>query len=194
MERIKIELEKDTTYLSRKILFAKNEQLSYENYLKELYNEQSNTEEFTNLISSVGWNADNMIIENNTYAEITNSGKLSYIQDGKTRNMIMEYYKEYAEIDKHISEMNQTGIALMSDVYKRFVKYYNSIRPLFDKENIVEIHDWKYINDPESKEFKELESITVFYYYKQTVFEDYYKKLKTNAAILIDEINNNLNK
>ena len=108
--------------------------------------------------------------------------------------MIMEYYKEYAEIDKHISEMNQTGIALMSDVYKRFVKYYNSIRPLFDKENIVEIHDWKYINDPESKEFKELESITVFYYYKQTVFEDYYKKLKTNAAILIDEINNNLNK
>ena len=190
LERIKIDLVKDTLNLSRKINFAKVEQKAYEEYIRELYKEQSNIEEFTKLISSVGWNADNLIIENKTYVEITNSGRLSYINDEEVRNSIMNYYKKYTEFDKHISEMNQTGIGLMQDIYKAFVKYYNSIRPLFNKENIVEVHDWKYINEPSSAEFKELESASVYYYFKQTVFERYYKELNTDAIFLIDKIEN----
>jgi hypothetical protein len=103
--------------------------------------------------------------------------------------MIMDYYRKYAEFDEHISEMNQTGLDLMSDSYKKFVKYYRSVRHLFEKKNIIEKHDWDYINDPSSPEFKELESIAVFYHYKQTVFENYYKVLKTEALSLIKEIN-----
>jgi hypothetical protein len=52
--------------------------------------------------------------------------------------------------------------------------------------------DWKFINDPGSQAFKNLESVAVFYYYKHSIFEKYYAELKTNGAKLLKQIDSEI--
>ena len=105
----------------------------------------------------------------------------------------MSYYRRCAVINAHISEMNDTGISMFSDIYKKIIKYYDSFDQLFQKEEMYNERDWAFINDPNSPEFKDLESVAIFYYYKQTVFEKYYDELNLQAAELINQIERELN-
>ena len=194
--RIHSDLEKDTAYLNKKVSFAKEEQQSYYSYIQSMYDDQSSTEEFIKLTSSVYWNAENLILENTTYNEITNSGKFSFIDNETLRGQIMDYYRRFAAIDENISEMNQTSIEMFADSYKIIIKYYDIFDHFFKKESMLNKTDWEFINNPRSQEFKELESSAFRYYYKQTVFEKNYEELIIKASNLIEKIEyeTNLNK
>jgi len=188
LNRIHSDLTKDTVYLQEKLAFAKSEQQSFIKYLRSIYEQQSDVEEFVELTSSVGWDAANLVLEDKTYVEITSSGKFSFIENDKIRDQIMDYYRKYAAADSHISEMNQTGIAMFSAIYKKFIKYFDILQFLFDEEHLEQSNDWKFVNNPDSAEFKDLESVATFYYYKQTVFENYYRELNLEASKLIAAI------
>ena len=114
LHRIHSDLVKDNSYLGEKELVSQDNQKSFYNYIQSMYLEQSNTDEFRELTSSVYWDAENLILEDKTYVEITNSGKFSFIENEKLRDQIMGYYRRYYAIDEHISEMNQTGIDMFA--------------------------------------------------------------------------------
>lgn len=179
--RIHADLSKDNTHLQNKIVFAKADQEAYTTYLRSMYKHQTNRAAFVVLTSSVGWNADNLILEDKTYVEITNSGQLGFVVNESIRDMIMDYYRNYATADEHITEMNQTGINMFSDIYKKLIPYYDSLEFVFNEDNMKKSSDWKFINNPDSSEFRELQSVALFYYYKQTVFENYYQELNREA-------------
>jgi len=186
--RIHSNLVKDNSYLVKKELIAQDNQKSFYNYIQSMYLEQSSTVEFRELTSSVFWDSKNLILEDKTYEEITNSGKFSFIKNEELRNQIMDYYRRYYAIDEHISEMNQTGIEMFADSYKKIIKFYKIFEPIFNKQLMVNASDWKFINDSSSQEFKDLESAALFYFYKQSVFEKYYNELKTKGSKLIEQI------
>jgi len=189
LARIKTDLEKDTLYLSQKILKSLKEQETLKLFVKSMYEEQSNTEDFTKLISSVHWDRTNLIIEDKSYVEITNSGKFGYIKNQNIRNRIMDFYRKYAITNQHISEMNDTGGEMFTKgIYQRLIEYYDVFEFLSEGENMVDNQNWKFINNPNSNEFKDLKAVALFYYYKQTVDENYYKELNTDAKELIQEI------
>ncbi|MCW5516038.1 DUF6090 family protein [Muriicola sp. Z0-33] len=192
LKRIHSDLEKDITYLNNKELSAKEIQFSFEMYIKNIYKQQLNTEDFKKLTGSVFWEAENLILEDRTYNEITNSGKFSYIKNAALRDKIMDYYLRYNAIDEHISEMNQTGINMFQDSYKKFIKFYPILESLFDTEAMKKNTHWKFINDPDSQEFRDLESAAVFYYYKHSVFEKYFLELKFKGGELIELIENEI--
>jgi len=188
LHRIHSDLVKDNSYLGEKELVSQDNQKSFYNYIQSMYLEQSNTDEFRELTSSVYWDAENLILEDKTYVEITNSGKFSFIENEKLRDQIMGYYRRYYAIDEHISEMNQTGIDMFANSYKKIIKFYKVFKPIFNKKSMVNAADWKFINDPSSQEFKDLERTALFYFYKQSVFEKYYIELKAKGSKLIEQI------
>jgi hypothetical protein len=100
----------------------------------------------------------------------------------------MSYYRRYYAIDEHISEMNQSGIDMFANSYKKIIKFYKVFEPIFNKKSMVNDSDWKYINNPSSQEFKDLESAALFYFYKQSVFEKYYIELNIKGSKLIEQI------
>lgn len=192
LTRIHTDLQKDTTYLRQKIQLAQNEQKSYYTFIHLLYNVQSAKEDFSTLINSAVWNSENLVLQSKTFTEITNSGKLDLISDDQLKELIIDYYRDYAVADKHISEMNLTSI----DMHKFFVpiilKYFDFTSHIYDQEQMFDLKGLEFINDPNSDEFRRLEGIAGFYSYKHSVFEQYYKNILLNATKLLEQIQNEI--
>ena len=150
-------------------------------------------EDFSALLSSVLWDRSNLVIEDKTYDEITNSGKFGYIENNNIRTDIMDYYKKYTLVNLHISEMNDTGSEMFTQtIYMRMMEYWPIFRTVVPEETMINDLDWKFINNPDSQGFKDLKSVCFYYWYKQTINEDYYKELKADAIELIQDIGNEI--
>ncbi len=154
-----------------------------------MYDVQSTKEDFIKLISSAFWDADDLILQNETFTEITTSGKLYLISNDQLKESIIDYYRNYAIADKHITEMNITGIDLLQFFVPIIWKYYDS-QPsdVYDQEQMFDLKGLDFINDPYSDEFRRLEGTAGFYSTKQFIYEQYYKDLLVNTTKLLEEI------
>lgn len=188
LHRIQSDLEKDLGYLEKRTAFSVEEQRLFRIYIHAIYDEQVTEKDFIALTSPLSWDAENLILEDKTFIEITSSGQFKFINNETLRGQIMDYYKRYAVINDHISEMNQTGINLFNNIYKLIIKYFDVVDPLFNKEYMRKKTDWEFINDSSSDEFRDLEACATFYFFKQIVFENYYKELSAKAKELIEQI------
>ena len=189
LKRMHIDIQKDTTYLRQKIQRAQSEQERFYNFIHLMYDVQSTKEDFINLISTAYWDADELILQDDTFTEITTSGKLELISDDQLKESIIDYYRNYAIADEHIAEMNATGIDLFQFFVPIIWKYYDSHpSEVFDQEQMFDLKGLEFINDPYSDEFRRFEGTAGFYSTKQVVFEGYYKNLLLNATKLLEQI------
>jgi len=188
LERMHTEIQLDTTYLRQKILRAQDEQESYYYFIHSMYDVQTTKEDFIKLISSVVWDAEDLILQDETFTEITTSGKLDLIRNDQLKESIIDYYRNYAIADRHITEMNLTSI----DLFKFFVpilsKYYDVMSHIYDQEQMFDPKGLEFINDPYSDEFRRLEGTAGFYSFKHSIYEQYYKDLILNATKLLEQI------
>jgi len=188
LKRMHTDIQKDTTYLRQKTQRAQDEQDSYYYFIHSMYDVQSTNEDFKKLISSVEWDAFELILQDDTFTEITTSGKLDLISNDQLKESIINYYRNYAIADRHMTEMNLTGIDLFQFFVPILWKYYDSLSYLYDEEQMFDLKGLEFINDPYSDEFRRLEGTAGFYSTKQFVFEGYYKDLLLNATQLLEEI------
>jgi hypothetical protein len=112
LKRMHADIQKDTTYLRQKIQTAQNEQESYYYFIHSMYDVQSTKEDFKKLISSVEWDAFELILQDDTFTEISTSGKLDLISDDQLKESIIDYYRNYAIADRHMTEMIHTQMNL----------------------------------------------------------------------------------
>ncbi len=186
------DLQKDTSILNQKIQIAQDELKSYYHFIHKSYDIQVSIEDFSELISSVDWDAMNLILQNKTYVEITSSGKVDLIKDNQLKELIVDYYVEYEVAATDIAEMNQTGInmLLQAGEYAPYFKYlkYKEITNIFDNEKMFSNKDWEFINDPDSKGFRLYENTATYYAYKHTAMEEHYKNLLLKAIRLLELI------
>ena len=189
LKRMHTDIQEDTIYLRQKIRRAQSEQKSYYDFIHSMYDVQSTKEDFVNLISSAEWDADELILQDDTFTEITTSGKLDLIRNDQLKASIIEYYRNYAIADKHIAEMNATGIDLFEFFTPIVWKYYDS-QParVFDQEQMFDLKGLVFINDPTSDEFRRLEGTAGFYSTKHAIFERYYSNQMSNATKLLEQI------
>ena len=105
----------------------------------------------------------------------------------------MDYYRNYAIADEHITEMNLTSIDQLQFFIPIMAKYFESSSLLFNEEHMFDVIALKFINDPSSDEFRRLEGTASFYSYKHSVYEQYYKDLLLNATKLLEQIQHEIN-
>ncbi len=188
LKRMHTDIQKDTTYLRQKIQKAQNEQESYYYFIHSMYDVQSTTEDFKKLISSVVWDAEDLILQDETFTEITTSGKLDLISDDQLKESIIDYYRNYAIADRHITEMNLSGIDLLAFFIPILSKYYDVMSHIYDQEQMFDFKGLEFLNDPYSDEFRRLEGTAGFYSFKHSIYEQYYKDLLLNATKLLEKI------
>jgi len=188
LKRLKIELEKDTTYLTLRLDIAKSEKYAHQEFLNKMYERQNSVSEFKAIYSMGQYETASLLLADNTYQEMTSSGKFDLFLDDRIKDMILNYYKVYNEAAAHISEMSLTGIDMMLQVLPLTIKYRYEVDPLFQDQYKFHDTQWKWINEPNSMMFRKVEGIASFYFLKQQVFEKYYSDLKQRAKYLIFEI------
>jgi hypothetical protein len=190
--RFQADLHTDTITLNQKIKIAQAELKSYNHYIHESYEIQENKEDFSELMTSVNWDAMNLILQNKTYVEITSSGKVDLIEDKQLKELIVDYYVEYEVAANDIAEMNQTGIhmLLQAGEYAPYFKYlkYKEIANIFDQDKMFSPKDWEFINNPDSREFRLYENAATYYTYKNEAMAKHYKNLLHKATKLLEQI------
>lgn len=187
LERLKSDLVTDTIYLNRRINRADTIIKRGQTYLPEMYKNQENFQEYFALTNTNIWDSEDMVIQKATYNELNNTGGFNLISNRRLKEQILSHYFKYEAIDSHIKELNVFSISLLREIIDLHFKKYNVVDAQ-EQTNVRVEMDWKYINDPLSKEFMDLETAVDFYKGKHEIFMGYFEESLVRSRHLIDEI------
>lgn len=182
LTRIKLDLQKDTAYLINHFENSKNNSELVKTFIQTMYLNQNSHQDFVNLNSSTTWNAQELTLQDNTFSEISNSGKFGIISNLELKEALIDYYKSYNIHASHIAEMNRTGLQMLTEVFHFLIKYFKG--SVFN-ENMYSMKDWEFINDPSSLTFKKLELAAAHFIYKFGTTTYYCEDLKHKADNLL---------
>lgn len=177
------DLSQDTAYLNYKIHEAQIVQDSFDLFMNLLPQQQVSHMDMVNLIRLPNWLADELILQDYTFQEITNSGKFGLFRDSRIKEGIVDYYKSYEISRKHISEMTASGLSIFMELMPHLARYFN-YESLSEYEIFPE-QDWDWINKPEDLRYKQMEAAGSHYRFKSDVSQYYYRGLHSKAESLL---------
>ena len=190
--RIYSDLEVDSIYLSQRLKKSKQEIESYYTFIHEAYKDQKSKEEFVELIGYTWFSSEHLTVQNSTFQEMINSGKLDLISNDSLKDAIIELYRNYDAAEKHIQEFNQYSVSLLTEWAKVIndTKYRGVSSSLFDEPYMFTLDNWKWINNQSSIEFRLAEETVGAYSAKNKVFIKYFNQLLDEVNALRNVIRN----
>ena len=196
LQRLKIDLIQDTLYYNQRIVKSRKSIENNSEAMKIAYESQRNLKDFQDLLILYDFDSEYLTIQDDTYREMTNAGKLNIIKNEKLKIAIIKIYRFSGVSDKHIKEFNQFSVALLTDLNTStpFFKYYpySEIREIFNDGKMFNDSDWEFINDPTSYKFRLLENCMLTYVSKHTKFLSYFFDLKSESKLIIEIIDDEL--
>ena len=198
LERILREVKKDTSILVLKIRNADKLKRGYLNFIQKMHYPQATREDFVNLINSVEFNVDELLLTDIAYTELVNTGRIDLIPNKNLKDQTTEYYRNYAFISSRVRELNETSLKVIqsASVAAPIFKYTvpadldsQQENPL-DRNTPAMYHEseWAFMNNPQSMEFKLWEETVYYYYGKQVWLTPMYKGLLAEAIELMQTI------
>ena len=182
LSRIRLDLQKDTISLKNNIKKFKNYLELKSAFINSIYDIQKTHKDFIALNSSTTWDAEELTLQDNTFSEISSSGKFGIIRNIELKEALIDYYKMYNIYASHISEMNRTGLNMLTEIFHFLSKYFEG--SVFN-EKMYNKKDWEFINNPSSITFKRLESTAGHYIHKFNLSKFYCENLLTKADNLL---------
>ena len=117
LNRLKSDLELDINYFNKRIFDSEKVLKDHLEVLIELYEEQENLDQVANLFKRINANSEMLTIQNSTYIEIINSGKLDIISSIDLKQDFINYYKSFEAAEKHFEEINAYSVVVMTDMF-----------------------------------------------------------------------------
>ena len=194
LKSIKQDLKSDTIYLNRRTKQSKELINNHYQYIHNAYEEQKDMKEFKELISLLWWNSDHFTPQNSTFIEILNSGQLSIFKNRQLKEDIISLYNDYDIASNHIKEFNEYTAAQLREIDLAFIRYWKAFSHIFDETYIYNDAEWRYINDPNTQEFKLLEKLAAIYSLKHKDFLNSFMELKSKVELIISDIERELEK
>ena len=187
LERFLVDLQSDTAILHHRMVIAVREKQAFKLYLEDAYKPQHSLEEFRELRSGLTWNAEDLILQDKTYAEVTNSGRLNIIRNNQLRDKLISYYRYYDVASEQIAQTNQTGIRHLqqAEALAPFLKFLKSSDFVSQLEIEFNKEDWEYINESSSLPFRLVENAAIYYALKHEWAEPFLVKLLNDATELV---------
>ena len=193
LERIITDLKADTRYFNRQIVEC-NEvmDLSYQ-YIHKAYEEQKSKEDYIALIELFTDRTENLVVQNSTYLELNNAGKLSIFKNQQVKDSLIALHRDYEYAASRIKEFNDYHANLLSSSMRVYPRKYSKKRAfIFDKPYMFNPREWEYINDPTSEEFREQEWIVAMFLVKHAEALEFHKDLLSKIAFLSELIEEEL--
>ena len=194
--RLKTDIMSDTAYLNQRLL--NSETLLKQNYsfVHKAYEDIRPERNLKDFISIAMFSSEDLTIQNSTYIELLNTGKIDLIRNEKLKIEVIQLYRTYESVDKHMQEINEFTTDLWEEWNKKIVniKYREFLSDLFDQPYMFNSKERDWFNDPESIEFRLTENTVAWYYAKHKIFIDHFNSLLKEAEDLLDVINEELSK
>lgn len=179
LDRLHTDLKKDDAYINRRMQDSQQEIASYYDLIHQSRNIQNTIQEFRELMAKGYYSSEQLSLNNSTYTELINTGNIELITNDSLKIGILDLYKHYDAVAKHVEEINLFSSSVLrkeSEVAPR-IKYQSFASRLFDNEAFFHPDDWQWINNPSSLEFRLMEETVAIYHFKHNVFKSYFEQL-----------------
>lgn len=184
LERISTDLNADTRYFNRQIVECEAViDLCYQ-YIHQAYEVQKTKEDYTQLIELFTDRTENLVVQNSTYLELNNAGKLSIFKNQQLKDSLIALHRDYEYAASRIREFNEYHTNLLSSTKIYPTKYSKRRAFIFDKPHMFNAKEWEFINDPTSREFRDLEWVNTIYLLKHFEAMEFHKALLTKIEFL----------
>lgn len=184
LERITTDLNADTHYFNRQIVECKAVIDLCNQYIHKAYEEQKTKEDFTQLMELFTDRTENLVVQNSTYLELNNAGKLSIFKNQQVKDSLIALHRDYEYAASRIREFNEYHSNLLSSLKVYPSKYSKRRAFIFDKPYMFNVKEWEFINDPTSQEFRNLEWANAMYLVKHLEAMEFHKVLLTKIEFL----------
>jgi hypothetical protein len=185
LERLVTDLTADDMYLAERVKNAEEEVLINKRFIDHVYEIQQDEEEYRELVKSLRWSTRHLVLQNSTYAELSNSGLLDLFQNKELKLQIISYYRKYDDYAAHVKEYNEFSTSIFREVSHLTNKYSDWAADYFDQSFMFHKSDWTFINDPTSYEFNQLINCATIYGLKHRDLNKYFVELRDQAIRLI---------
>ncbi|MEL4456530.1 DUF6090 family protein [Lutimonas vermicola] len=194
LKSLKSDLEVDTIYFNQQKREAQKQVDNYLIFFKKSYETQNNIEEVTELIDLAYPFTKYLHVQNSTFLEMVNAGKLNDLANEELKSSIVALYRDYEIARLGNRDYNEYTVSLMEEIQFNIWKFLSGNRKiLFDEEYMFHDNDWKFLNDYSSPKFQQFENMVTQYHGKQFAAIEMFDELKIKASLLIKEINDELN-
>jgi hypothetical protein len=193
LKSLKSDLEVDTIYFNQQKREAQKQVDNYRIFFKKSYETQNNIEEVTELIDLAYPFTNYLQVQNSTFLEMVNAGKLNDLANEELKSSIVALYRDY-EIAKNANrDYNEYTVSLMEGLNFNIWKFLSANRDIFYEESMFHDNDWKFLNNYSSPKFQQFENMVTQYHGKQSDAIEMFDELKIKASLLIKQINDELN-
>lgn len=192
LERILTDLNSNTRYFNRQIVEGKKVMDLCYQYIHKAYEVQKSKKEYVELVELFTDRTENMVVQNSTYLELNNAGKLSIFKNQKIKDSLIALHRYYEYATSRIKEFNDYHSNLLSSSKVYSSKYSKKREFIFDKPYMFNPKEWEYINDPTSPEFREQEWINAMFLVKHMEAMEFHKDLLSKIEVLKELIEDEL--
>lgn len=193
LERLLADLTKDTTYYSLRIKAARQGVDSTKVFIRDLYQTQQTEEEARRLFRNFELSTDPATTHNPAYLELSSTGKLSIITPSSLKEAIANYYRLNEELAANIEEVNSSSNGMLPMLFATASVVPRYMMSSFtDDSSGLSDDDWKFLNDPSSKEFQMLEGMALIIYARNWELSSHFDRLDKAAKSLMNQIKEKL--
>jgi len=192
LKSIKKDLISDALYLNRRIKDSEKLISNHYQYIHNVYEVQKDSKEFKELANLLWFNSEHFAPQNSTFFEILNSGQLNIFKNGQLKDNFISLYNDYDIASGAMKEYNEFTATELTKINLTFLKYWNPFSYIFDETYSFNDADWRYINDPNTQEFKTIEKLAALYSHKHNEFLLYFIELQSKVKMIINDIESEL--
>jgi len=193
LQRIYTDLQADTSYFEDQIKECDKVIRSNYEAIHEAYKEQKTQEEYSRLVDLYTHRTENLVVQNSTFLELKNSGKLSIFQNRGIKDSLIALNRDYEYAAARIKEFNDFHSNIIGSLKDYPRKYSKERAFIFDEPHMFDPSEWEYINEPTSQAFKDQEWAATMYLVKHREAKELHKTLMKKIGFLTQEIEAELN-
>ena len=195
--RIHRDLVKDTTNFRNDIIRNDALREDLKKLLVELYDGINDMEEVKKMSETWDQMLDQAFSPNdNTYQSMLSSGTLGFIQNQNLKDKIIDLYREYDQTKVLLQSISEWMIGLASnmDSNTNFIKFGSTVSDIYTTQEMFNESDFTFLNKKDSPEFKLFVRAMSGVAFYQKVNNSYRSELIKKCDLVLNSIDQELNK
>ncbi len=195
--RIHRDLVKDTINFRNDIIRNDALREDLKKLLVELYDGINDMEEVKKMSETWDQMLDQAFSPNdNTYQSMLSSGTLGFIQNQNLKDKIIDLYREYDQTKVLLQSISEWMIGLASnmDSNTNFIKFGSTVSDIYTTQEMFNESDFTFLNKKDSPEFKLFVRAMSGVAFYQKVNNSYRSELIKKCDLVLNSIDQELNK
>jgi hypothetical protein len=189
LERIKKDLIADSNYFDLRNQESKNRITNYYLSVDRMYDLKKEWSDLSGIYTLMQFKSNHLTLQDFTFIELTNAGKLNLIKKIEIKDSLINYYKEADAVAKHVKEANEWSVNILNSHKANYPEGSFYFKQRFNNTDSKQSH-LEMLNNPSSQAFRSFEQAISIYLSKNKIFSDYFTDMNARAIRIVEMIDN----